>query len=103
MYQPRSRLVEHLRGKGQILDGDASVGTVLYDLRQLEDVIVTKTSSGQQEIPGMKSIDGLMRPLNGGPFSDRDNFILKLDDGRQLPIVIKRAESSTDSSESYSV
>lgn len=84
----KQRIIEKIIGSGKVYLGDEYLTDVKYNLVVKQEMIVSRSFSGTQEIPGMKDIEGTISIL-GNPCNLVGNSIktLNLQDGREWKFI----------------
>jgi hypothetical protein len=99
--EKRLRTLGKLTGVGIVYKDDQQIARVRYSLRVTQQIIILKSDSGIQEIPGLKDIKGVLTVLAGERrLANRSTMVLQLSDGHLWEFI---AESGNFISGEYAV
>ena len=90
MERREIRIVRPLRGAGEVWGDGQPLARVHYDLQEWEQVRLTTTPDGTDRGGADRVIQGSVRQLEGASLLDREDLVLWLADGDQLPIRVVR-------------
>jgi hypothetical protein len=83
MDTKKSKIVETLSGTGKVYKDDKAIANVRYKLQIRQQFILTTSSSGEEEIPGLREITGQISVIEGERnLVNRKVLTLHLVDGR---------------------
>ncbi len=82
-------LLECLRGKGRVFDGEKPLAIVQYEVLTYQEYIDTSSlDKGHSKIPGLKRMECRLRPFP--PINMiRTRLTLVMDDGRKIDFLVK--------------
>ncbi len=93
MPRKRRQVVETLKGRGQILRGDAEIAEVNYALDVIQQYVDASTLTGPDEVEGMKEIRGQITVLEGERnLSTGESLTLVLEDARHWEFFAKSGD-----------
>ena len=80
----RSRTLESLTGLGDVYRDDKQIAKVRYTIKVKQEIIISRSNSGAQELPGLQDIRGTINVVSGeSNLIDGTVLVLQLEDGRR--------------------
>lgn len=88
--------IDRLAGKGKVLLGDRVLGPVQYTMIVYQEFIQASSFGGTEQVPGIKSISGDLRVLDGPKDLElASEWTLQLSDGRHCQCVATQSSLAT--------
>lgn len=88
MSERKKQVVERLNGFGKVTRGEIFLSDVRYSLQIVQEIIVSRSFSGTEEIPGFKEISGQIAVISGEKeLMDGNIMTLLLEDGRKWKFI----------------
>ena len=79
----KRRPVEAPSGRGEVFKDDKAISQVRYSLYVYQDIYVTRTPGGVEEVPGLMDVSGIITVITGERnLMGVDSLTLHLADGR---------------------
>lgn len=92
MTKKRFRTLEKPSGTGEVHEDGKYLATVSYSLHVRQEIIISETFGGKEEIPGYSILSGkvtVLRDERNLQASEHPNLRLNLSDGRHLDFYSK--------------
>jgi len=84
MTTKKFKILDTLSGVGSVYKSENLIANVQYELQIGQEFIISRSSSGEDEIPSFKRITGLLNIIDGEKnLIGRDILTLQLSDGRK--------------------
>lgn len=88
-----NRVVESGKGNGRLLTNESVIDEVVYAYQITQTFIIICDSSGEQEIPGLKALEGHV--VLQGEMKDllgENNYDLETEDKKLFPVVFYKGD-----------
>ena len=96
MSRNKTRAVDRLSGRGQVIKDGTPIATALYTLRVLQDSVEFSTFGGKGEVDGLKDIKGEITVLDGERnLTDGSILTLRMEDGTTWTFFAKSGDPVT--------
>lgn len=88
------KVKQDLSGTGKVLEESQVLTTVQYQLREIQEYIITSTKKGTDKTPGLKEwvgvIDAPSHELHD--LFGKENLTLELEDGKKINFFLKNTD-----------